>query len=145
MSHNYAKNVDLFAVSRACNFRLMNLIGLDRIKTGNRLNIMIDRATCYYTNFSYIFFFLRFVKTRVACSFETPSHLSLNHLKSLLGRKCLLPLINPSDLDMNYLIPDTRAMATTCRFMKGNLRVGDIQTRIYQSFARGISKCLNFL
>lgn len=50
----------------------MNLIGLDQIQTGNRLNIMIDRATCYYMNFFYIFF-LRFVKTRVECSFETPS------------------------------------------------------------------------
>ena len=33
-------------------------------------------------------------------------HLSLNHLKSLLGRKCLLPLINLPDFDMNYLTPD---------------------------------------
>ena len=50
----------------------MNLIGLDQIETGNRLNIMIDRATCYYTNFFFIFLFsLR--KNCVACSFETPS------------------------------------------------------------------------
>lgn len=49
-------------------------------------------------------------------------HLSLNHLKSLLGRKCLLPLINLPDFDMNYLIPDI-SMATTCRFTKRNLRV----------------------
>lgn len=85
----------------------MNLIGLDQIETGNRLNIMIDRATCYYTNFFFYISFLPPICEKIVLRARSKlPHLSLNHLKSLLGRKCLLPLINLPDFDMNYLTPD---------------------------------------